>query len=77
MTEKESTHDEKLCSYCGSNSFAANVMVSSSKNVATGLMYRKIRILADFEALLADVCQECGTVNRFHVQTRDRDWLQK
>jgi hypothetical protein len=55
------------CSYCGSDSIL--------QNIATVVTGPKIKALFDkIEPFLVDLCLDCGTAVRFHVENTDRNW---
>lgn len=64
------------CHYCGGRNIQTDISLSLSAEVGSvGLDYRSLVILNSTEPLLADLCDDCGTVLRFHVQTTGRPWL--
>ncbi|MRR53421.1 MAG: hypothetical protein EG822_02775 [Deltaproteobacteria bacterium] len=66
------------CLTCGSTDIVRNITVSQSVEVgSTGLEYRTAVMLIGTEALLADLCTQCGTVLRLHVKNPDRKWITK
>ncbi len=64
-----------MCPKCGSDNLTLNIRVSQSVETGhTGLSYRSVMFLSGSEAILADLCQGCGTIVRFHVSNTDRKW---
>lgn len=64
------------CPACGSGNLVRDISMSQSVEVGTtGLEYKKGMLLRNTEPLLADLCQQCGTVVRLHVKSTDRKWI--
>jgi len=69
---------EQPCSFCGSKRLTQNVTISQTAEAGyTGLQYRTALVLVGSEPLLADLCVACGTVQRLHVKSTDREWITK
>ena len=65
----------QTCVRCGGSDILCNITMSQAVEVGTvGLQYTKSLILTGTEALLADLCRQCGTVVRLHVRVTDRKW---
>jgi ribosomal protein S27AE len=63
------------CPHCGSASIVANISVGQTAEVGSiGLNYKTAMILVGTEPFMADLCGECGTVTRLHVQNLTRKW---
>ncbi len=66
------------CLTCGGTDIVRNISVSQSVEVgSTGLEYRTAVVITGSEALLADLCTQCGTILRLHVKNPDRKWITK
>jgi hypothetical protein len=62
---------ERPCVDCGSTQIVSGVKVSLS----TGLVFGMKLGLQGTQPLLADLCGQCGTVQRLRVANLDRRWL--
>ncbi len=69
------------CSYCGSREIIAGLKLAHHIEVGNvGIRFEATeRFLGAFltgnEPLLADLCQNCGSVVRLHVASTERRWL--
>jgi len=69
---------QETCRECGSGDLAYGVKVCQSNETGhTGLQYRSGVIFSATERMLADLCKNCGTVQRFWVRRTDRPWQTK
>lgn len=68
---------EQPCPRCGGRNFARGIALNQNADVGTiGLQYQSAWIFRSTEALLADLCEDCGTIVRFHVKEPKRKWYQ-
>ena len=66
------------CTYCQSNNIVSNIKVYGYQNsgvtlphtVTNSFNFDKIAN----ELLLAELCQNCGTIVRFYVKNPNRNW---
>ena len=66
------------CLICGSSDIVRNITMSQAVETgSTGLEYRTAVVITATEALLADLCKQCGTILRLHVKNPDRKWRTK
>ena len=67
--------ERKACKECGSSDIAMKIPVSSMSNGGDiGLSYEGFPLPVT-EPLLADLCTECGSVQRMYVKYPKRQWL--
>lgn len=71
--------DEKKsgCSHCGSANLIRGISVSRTNAVGeVGLSHRSTWLGAkNAEPLLADLCDDCGTVARLYVEAVGKAWV--
>lgn len=67
---------EQKCGTCGSSDIVRDIKISSGKGII-GLVYFNPIIFTAREELLSDLCRQCGTVVRMHVENTDRKWMTK
>lgn len=66
------------CPYCGSANLARRVEVNQTAEAGRiGLGYHTRFLLIGTESLLADLCDECGSVVRLFVEVPARKWVTK
>jgi hypothetical protein len=66
-----------VCPHCGSHDTIKDVKLSlTAETGSIGLSYRANLLLRGTEPLLADLCRQCGTVVRLHVEQTNRNWKQ-
>ena len=64
------------CPSCGSTDIVRDVTMSQPVEVGSiGLEYKATLGVRKTETLLADLCRQCGTVVRLHVEHTDRKWV--
>ncbi len=67
---------QRACLYCGSSDIMLGLILDQTADPGhIGLQYKTWKILRTTEPLRADVCRSCGTVFRFYVKERGRDWV--
>lgn len=68
----------RMCFYCGGTDIVTGLRVHQEAEAANvGLAYKAWKILWGAETLYADLCQSCGTVLRFYVRERNREWIRE
>jgi hypothetical protein len=65
------------CSYCGSTKIVVGVRLSQTAEVGgIGLSYKALGPFMGTERVVADLCDECGTLNRLYVKEVGKRWSQ-
>ena len=63
------------CPYCGGTEIVENIKVTETMDVQyIGLSFKVAKVFNNSEPILADLCNGCGSITRFHVQNKDRKW---
>lgn len=66
---------EAPCSHCGSDRIVRGVRLGQEAEAGSvGLSYQSVLILTGTEPLVADLCDECGTVARLYVRKVGKRW---
>ena len=66
----------QVCPCCGSLKIRRNLELGQTAEAGhIGLPYRAGGIFTGTEALLADLCETCGTVVRLSVKETRRKWI--
>ncbi|HNX31043.1 MAG TPA: hypothetical protein PKM35_05515 [Holophaga sp.] len=66
----------QACPHCGSLKIRRNLELGQTAEAGhIGLPYRAGGIFTGTEALLADLCETCGTVVRLSVKETRRKWI--
>ena len=67
---------DRPCPECGSTQVLRGLSLDQQADAGRlGLSYHAVGIFRGTEPLVADLCQECGTVVRMYVQNPDRKWV--
>ena len=67
----------KRCPHCGSSDVVTNLRMNQTAEPGRiGLAYKAAGIFGGTELLHADLCGACGSVVRFFVENRQRNWVQ-
>jgi hypothetical protein len=73
MTENRS---DLACSHCQSNALAVGVNIGKSVDSGwVGPNYKDGLLLIGTEPLLADLCTNCGHIQRLYVQNPNHKWI--
>jgi hypothetical protein len=62
------------CIYCGSANLHQNIKIGLSAETGLIGLEFKAAILTRVEPFYADLCKDCGSVSRLHVENVDRNW---
>ena len=66
------------CQYCNSTNLQADITIGESAEVgAIGLQYKTKFIVIGVEPFYAELCQDCGSINRLYVKKTARKWCLK
>lgn len=64
------------CPYCGSSNIVRNIKVDQTADAGRiGLAYRARFMIITPEQVLADLCDDCGSVVRTFIRTTGRKWV--
>lgn len=64
------------CPYCGSSNIINGIMVDQTADAGRiGLAYRVRFKMVFTEQVLADLCDDCGSLVRIFVRTIGREWV--
>jgi hypothetical protein len=75
-TSRSPDESGQACPHCGGRNLRRNLRLNQNAEVGRiGLRYRTGGIFTGTEALLADLCETCGTVLRFFVKEPRRNWI--
>lgn len=68
---------KQVCFYCGGTGIVTGLHVhqTTTEPGGVGLAYKAWKVVWSAEELYADLCPSCGTVLRFYVKERNRDWI--
>jgi len=72
--------DEKTgkCPHCGGGNIVGGVRVDQTADAGRiGLAYKTKFVVIGTEPFYADVCDDCGTVARFYVKEKGKNWYKK
>lgn len=65
----------QTCPWCGSQSISEGLSLNQNAEIGRiGLPYRVRGIFIGTEPLRLDLCENCGTVQRFFVEEPRRNW---
>jgi uncharacterized OB-fold protein len=63
------------CSHCKSTNITTNIKVTGGGGIhKPGLMYKEKKVWVKTEPLVADLCNDCGTI-RFYIKNKDKEWI--
>ncbi len=66
------------CIYCGSANIVRNIKIGQTADAGRiGLAYRTRFVVTGMEAVLADLCDDCGSLLRIFVDAPGRKWVTK
>ena len=66
------------CQYCNSTNLQADIIIGENAEVASiGLKYQTKFIARGVEPFYAELCQDCGSINRLYVKNTDKKWCIK
>jgi len=64
------------CIYCNSTDLTRNIELGLNAEVNRfGLKYKGRLAVRNVEPVVADMCNACGSITRFHIQNKDRKWI--
>ena len=66
------------CQYCNGANIQTNVPVGQNAEVGViGLQYKTKFVVIGVEPFYADLCKDCGSINRLFVKNPGRNWCVK
>lgn len=66
------------CAYCGSAHIVRNVRINQTGDAGRlGLAFRTGFLVTGTEPILADVCDDCGSLVRIFVEAKGKKWVTK
>jgi len=64
------------CIYCGDTKLIRNITLGlSAEQNKFGLKYKARLGIRGVEPVHADLCASCGSITRFHVFQKDKNWV--
>lgn len=68
--------DINKCIYCGSENLIRNVKIGlTAETGSVGPKYGSF--IVGTEPMYADICGQCGSITRFHINEVDKKWITK